>query len=283
MKARISALAGAHATAFHDVAGGHTLAGRARVDFDDGRTLFAKWGTSERSSRCLREEWRIYGAIEAPFLPCVEGWEDDGEFPLLLLEDLASAYWAPPWRPGDLELVVATLHHVARTRAPAEVPAADIYRDSFSGWQRIAEDPEPLLKSGAVPQAWLDASLPGLVERERSIQLDGGDLIHLDARADNLCFKGDQPILFDWNWACRGRRSLDVGYFLATSMAPDIDALLPDDEGAFVLIAGHQASMFPQPPPAGTTGLRELQRRVFDSVLPWLIEREGLPPCDSVA
>jgi len=96
---------------------------------------------------------RIDGAIEAPFLPCVEGWQDDGEFPLLL-EDLASAFWAPPWRPGDLERVVATFH---------------------------------------------------------------------------------------------------------------------------------QASMFPKPPPPGTTGLRELQRRVFDSVLPWLFEREGLPPCDSVA
>ena len=280
MKARISALAGARATAFHDVAGGHTLAGRARVQFDDGRTLFAKWGTSEDTSRWLREEWRIYGAVEAEYLARVEGWEDDGESPLLLLEDLASAYWAPPWRPGDLGRVVDTLHRVACTRAPPQVPSADIYRDTFCGWQRIAEDPEPLLKSGAVQQAWLDASLPGLVERERSVQLDGGDLIHLDARADNLCFKGDQPILFDWNWACRGRRSLDIGYFLASSAA-HVDALLPDDEGAFVLIAGHQASQFPKPPPPGTTGLRELQRRVFDRVLPWLIEREDLPPCDS--
>jgi len=44
MKERISALAGARATAFHDVSGGHTLAGRARVEFDDGRTLIGREG-----------------------------------------------------------------------------------------------------------------------------------------------------------------------------------------------------------------------------------------------
>src|SRR5688572_4651590 len=71
--------------------GGYTPAERWIVTFEDGDTAFAKTGTDVGTSliaRWLRAEQRAYSAIEAAFMPQMLGWDDDGEQPLLLLEDL---------------------------------------------------------------------------------------------------------------------------------------------------------------------------------------------------
>jgi hypothetical protein len=46
--------------------------------------------------------------------------------------------------------------------------------------------------------------------------------LHGDTHRGNLCFVGDQPILFDWQVAAQGPGLKDLAYFAVTSLDPDI-------------------------------------------------------------
>ena len=61
----------------------------------DGTRAFAKVASIEPSPAWLRSERHVYSCVAGPFMPQLLGWED-GEEPLLLLEDLAGAHWPPP-------------------------------------------------------------------------------------------------------------------------------------------------------------------------------------------
>ena len=97
--------------------GGYTLMERWLVELPDGTRGFAKVAVGEPTAGFLRDEHRVYSQVEEPFLPRLLAWDDDGELPILVVEDLSEAHWPPPWRPGDAEAVLATLEklhaHVA--------------------------------------------------------------------------------------------------------------------------------------------------------------------------
>ena len=74
-----------------------------------------------------------------------------------------------------------------------------------------------------------------------------------------------------------------VAFLAVTGGHTGTDRFLPDDGGRFSLWAGFMAAAFTKEAPAGSHGLREGQRRRFETAMPWVLEREGLPPCDSDA
>ena len=60
------------------------------MTFEDGRTAFAKVATDELTASWLRDEHVVYQhLLGAPFVPGYIGFHDDGEFPVLALEDLS--------------------------------------------------------------------------------------------------------------------------------------------------------------------------------------------------
>src|SRR5687768_929308 len=89
--------------------GGYTLMERWLVELSNGDRAFAKLAVDEPTAGFLRDEYRVYSQVEAPFMPRLLGWHDDGELPILLLEDLSAAHWPPPWRPGDVDAVLEAL------------------------------------------------------------------------------------------------------------------------------------------------------------------------------
>ncbi len=95
---------------------GYTPAERWVVRLSDGSSAFVKGAVDGGTAGGLRTEHRVYSTIEAGYLPESIGWDDDGVSPVLLLEDLSSAYWPPPWRPGDVELVLDALAKVRSKR-----------------------------------------------------------------------------------------------------------------------------------------------------------------------
>ena len=82
--------------------GGYTLMEHWLVELDDERA-FAKIAVDEPTAGYVRDEYRVYSAVEASFMPRLVGWDDDGKRPILVLEDLTGAHWPPPWREGDVE------------------------------------------------------------------------------------------------------------------------------------------------------------------------------------
>lgn len=97
LAARVVRTAGKRVVRFTAVSGGYTNAGRRIAHFADGSSLFVKAATNDDTTVWLRVEQRIYARLTGrPFLPALAGWDENGEFPLLLLEDLSRADWPPP-------------------------------------------------------------------------------------------------------------------------------------------------------------------------------------------
>ncbi len=244
--------------------------------FADGTRAFAKVASIDPSPAWLRDERHVYSCVAGPFMPGLLGWEDGAE-PMLVLEDLADAYWAPPWRDGDVDAVLAALAEVAATTWTGELPALTFER--WPGWRQVEQDPSLFLGLGVASPAWLERSLPQLVAASDGALLTGASLLHCDVRSDNLCLRDGRAVLVDWNHARIGNPALDVAFWLPSlelegGPPPDrfgVDELAP-------LVAGFFAPLAGLPPPEGAPKVRDFQRAQLEVALPWACRALGLPP-----
>ncbi len=274
--------------------GGYTPARRLLIRFADGSRAFAKVAVSDLTSQWLRDEGRNYGLLgPRPFLTRLLAFDhgDETRRPLLVLDDLSAARWPPPWSPGDVDRVLATLSQVASCGAElpagASLPRLADQRAMLASWGRVATDPAPFLSLGLCTHDWLDKALPDLLRAEANAPLDGDDLLHNDVRSDNLCFVssdtggGERAVLVDWNMAGRGNRKFDIATFLPIlhaegGLAPE--TVLPDAPEFAALLAGYWAARAGLPPPPLAPRVRDVQRTQLVSALPWAARALGLPP-----
>jgi aminoglycoside phosphotransferase (APT) family kinase protein len=250
------------------------------VELADGRRTFVKVALDENAAEWLRQEHRVYSAVEAPFIPELMGWHD-GEQTMLAIADLSDAHWPPPWTTGQIENVRAALDKLHATPPPPDLPPIAAERDWLNGWELVAEDTEPILSTGLCSPGWLEQALPILLETGRTCVLAGEAFLHLDVRSDNLCLQEDRAVLVDWNLAHVGNPLLDIVAWLPSLKlegGPDPWELVPDSEGFAALLAGFFASRAGLPPPATAPRVREFQRRQAEIALPWAARELGLPP-----
>jgi hypothetical protein len=236
----------------------------------------------EPSPDWLRDEVRVYEAVQGPFMPRFLGWED-AEEPLLVLEDVAvGAHSPPPWRDGDVDAVVATIDEAAATPVRGDLPRlADA---GLPGWERVAEDPAPLLSLGLASREWLESALPVLLDAVERVPLDGDAVVHCDVRSDNLVIRGDRAVLVDWNHARIGNSRFDIAFWLpslALERGPPPDGFGVDEFAASV--AGFFAAGAGLPPPVGAPTVRAFQRAQLEVALPWACRVLGLPNPDGAA
>ena len=228
------------------------------------------------NDQALRDERDAYAAVETAFVPRVLGWED-GERPLLVLEDLSGAHWPPPWRPGDVGAVLEALRGIAVL--PVGRPLPRLAEDRIGGWPEVARDPAPFLGLGLVSPEWLERGLPVLLDAWSSTDLDGAALLHCDIRSDNLCLRDGRAILVDWSHARIGNPEFDVAFWLsslALEGGPAPESFGVDHMAAYV--AGFFAALAGLPPPAGAPRVRGFQRAQLEVALPWACRALGLPP-----
>ncbi len=278
---RVSRLMGERPVEWRRVNRGYTPAERWVIRFEGGRSAFVKVGTSVDTARWLRAEYGVYSRLSAPFMPCMLAWED-GEAPILILEDLSSARWPPPWSPQLVDRVLYTLAQVSASPVPEGLPALESFRgDRLAGWTRVAEDPAPFLSLRLCSSEWLAAALPQLLEAAEDAELSGDSLLHFDVRSDNLCFAGDRTLLVDWNSACRGNPRLDVAAWLPSLCAeggPEPWEIMPDEPELVALLGGYWAARAGLPPPQPGSRVREVQLSQLRVALPWAARGLGLPP-----
>jgi aminoglycoside phosphotransferase (APT) family kinase protein len=211
-------------------------------------------------------------------MPRFLGFED-GERPLLVLEDLMPARWPPPWEPGDVEAVLAALREVASTDVRGPLPR--LAEESWEGWRRVAAEPEPFFRLGIASADWLERALPRLLEAEDPGLLQGDALVHCDVRSDNLCLRGGRAVLVDWNHARIGNAAFDVAFWLpslAIEHGPRPDSFGVDDMAAHV--AGFFAARAGLPAPKGAPRVRAFQLAQLDVALPWACRVLELPVPD---
>jgi hypothetical protein len=202
----------------------------------------------------------------------------------LLLEDLSSASWPPPWRAGDVERLLEALQRMTVTPiARGALRELESDRARFAGWLNVERDPAPFLALGACSEAWLSDALPSLLMAQDLALLGGSDLVHGDLRSDNLCFLPERVVLVDWNAARRGNAAFDLA-FLAPSLrlegGPLPDELAPAEGALAVLVCGFFAANAGLRPIADAPHVRWIQQRQLRVALPWAARALGLPPPD---
>ncbi len=281
MHEEIAQIVGARVVSLEHVEGrGYTHAGRHRAFLDDGRTVFVKSAVDELSARWLRIEIAVYESVRGSFLAEVHGHAEHDGLPLLVLEDLGEAHWPPPWRDGDVEAVKDALVEIAATTPPPGLVRVPRETLAFE-WREVERDPEPFLALGLCSRAWLDAHLPALREAPESAPFEGGDLLHLDVRSDNIALRNGRAVLVDWNWACAGNALLDVVAWapsLHVEGGPPPEEVV-DGEGVpefAAALAGFFAARAGLPPPPTAPRVRAGQRKQLSVALPWAARALGL-------
>ena len=283
VRARVERIIGAPVVEARSQPGGFSPGTADRVRTADGRRAFVKAVTgaiNERSAALARQEMRITAALprQAP-TPRFLGGFDDGEWVVLVLQDIDGAHPRTPWVAGEIDAAVTGLRELAAALTPAPLPdlprAAALLAGDFAGWQRIAADrPDDL-------DPWLADRLPALcaaAARGLTALATGQTLAHCDIRADNVLVRPDGRMIFvDWPWGCIGPDWLDR-VFLAVNVvvhggdpAPVVEDLDPVTVTDVIAgLAGYLCQVSRLPPPPGIPTVRAFQRAQLDALLPWL-------------
>jgi len=257
---------------------GYTVAYHGIAELADGTTAFVKAATEPVTAGFIRDEQRVLAALEGSFLPAVLAMADDP--PLLVLEDLRSAHWPPPWDDASIAAVRETLRQVGATTPPGTISSVETRRDELTmGWAEIEADSAPFLSLGMCSPEWLARSLPKLREASESAPIEGDGLLHLDVRSDNLCIAERGAVLVDWNHASIGNPDLDLAAWLPSLRlegGPEPDVLLPGAGGFAALLAGFFGCRAGLPAPPTAPQVRAFQLAQLRVALPWAVRELGL-------
>jgi hypothetical protein len=261
---------------------GYTPAERWVVTLAGGQTAFVKVATDEQTASWLRDEHLAYAVLGgASFLPGYLGWYDDGELPVLALEDLSAATWPPPWSPDAVDAVRRTLDLVHATPPFDGLPrAGDDHLGLRDGWREVAADPAPFLALGLCSPVWLEQHLEVLDEAARSAPLDGRALLHLDVRSDNVCLRDGSAVLVDWNWATVGNPELDLFAWLPSLHAeggPPPEEVTTGGGELAAALAGFFCAHAALPSIPTAPRVRPVQLAQARVALPWAARALGLP------
>lgn len=281
--ARVRAALGADPVAWRPVTrGGQTAAARWIVRLSETDTAFVKIAHTLDTAAWLRDEHLFYaGHRGLPIMPRLRGWSDDGERPVLALEDLSEGSWPPPWDRAAVDAVLASLDELHATPPSGDLVPLDSRGIAFlDGWEAIARDPEPVLALGLFDADWLDRYGPRLHEAAQQAPIGGDALLHVDVRSDNLCLRDGRAILVDWNWASIGDPAFDVAAWLPSLHAeggPMPEEIMPDGAAFAAMLAGFFAERAAQPAIPEAPHVRPLQRMQAATALPWAARALGLP------
>jgi hypothetical protein len=248
---------------------------------DGRRSAFVKVGATQLTAEWIRREHRNYQAIHGPFMPTLVGFDDDGERPVLALEDLSAADWPPPWsiaKVGAVLDVLARIHELP--------PPAHLERHPFEpgvDWDQVEGDPDDFLALGLCSRDWLWRSMPMLRRAAAVAPLDGDALVHLDVRSDNMCFTGSRTVLIDWNHAALANADFDVAAWLPSLHAeggPAPETIMPAAPSFAAWTAGYFCARAGLPDIPEAPHVRPLQRIQARTSLAWAARALALPPLD---
>lgn len=280
LQRRLEDLLGAKPVGWTRNTAGYTPAERWVVRLHGGRRAFVKAAANELTAGWLRTEHAVYDALRAPYMPEVLAWQG-GELPVLILEDLSTEVWPPPWDGDRVAAVLATLDAVAATEPPAWLRKLEAQRAELRGWEMVEEDPTAFLSLGLCGAAWLERALPALVAASGACQLDGNRLLHVDVRSYNICLRRGEALLVDWNQASIGNPRMDLAFWLpslAFEGGPQPDQLLPDAGLEAAFTSGYFAAHAGLPQIPDAPGVRGIQLAQLRHALPWAARGLGLPP-----
>ena len=273
--AAVERVLGAPVDAWGYVAAGHTQALKWIVP-----GAFVKAGAESTVRSQVEQEAAVLASLSnAPFVPRVHGFEQSGDYAVLVLEDLKEGRWPPPY-PDRGEALFETLRLVAGTPPAPFLDRQPQERPDGTYWSRLAADLKAL--RALVRREWLEPALPLLVEAESQAILHGDRLLHGDLWEGNTCYTNRGVVLVDWADALVGDPRIDLAYAIVSVRATKVKpgpVELPDAHAYAALLAGANAWSVIHPPEVPGIGLlAAVHRRQLTAALAWAAELLGLPP-----
>jgi Phosphotransferase enzyme family len=275
---RIERLLGKRIRAARKVTTGFSATQRWLIRTDSATRYFAKLGITPPSIDALRHEAWVYERLRLPCMPAVVAWQDHVTTPILILEDLSSLEWPPPWSDRTIAMALETIERIHSSSGPL-LSYEERNGTEWDWWRAIEREPEPFLRLDMASGRWLRSSLPVLIECAGSVSPTGNAVAHFDLRSDNFCFSQNEARLVDWSLSCLGNPKLDLGLFLpglAADRGPTPEELLPNEPGIAAWVAGFFAWHASKPFIPSAPGVREMQKQLLQSALPWAINELDL-------
>ncbi len=284
-----------------DLSGGFSPGAVAELRSADGRAAFVKAVSTDQnpdSPSIARRERRVASALPEGFpAPRLLHGLDDGHWVALVYEHIDADNPIVPWRPDQLDDVVASIAGLAQWVSPSPVDGlaslTDTMAEEFSGWRRLAAGGPSSSPDGPdLAEDWIQPNLDRLAEVEAGWDqaAAGTSLVHLDLRSDNLLIDGEGKVWFvDWAHGSIGAAWVDL-VFLLPSVAMEGG---PDPERAWTrspfaaidaeavtavvaAVAGFFTYQARLPPPPGLPTLRAFQEAQGVWARRWLRTRLGL-------
>lgn len=272
--------------------GGFSPGLASRLTLHDGQRVFAKAVGSERNARSPelhRREIAIMQALPHTLPTPTLQWEyDDGDWVVLVLDDVDGTMPDEPWRPDQLRQAMTALEQLAERLNPSPIETLSIQddlKDNFRSWSALAETPE---MAGRL-DPWAQRNLEWLADLESgwAQAAEGESLLHTDLRADNMLITPDGVIIVDWPYAVRGAAWVDAVMFLPSVAAQtlvDLDQIWSefapargaDGDAVNAVLAAVAGDFLYQsllPAPENIPSLREHQHSRGQAALTWLRSR----------
>lgn len=264
--------------------GGFSPGTADRVRTEDGKRAFVKAVSPARnaqSAELARMEIHVSESLPrtAP-VPELLGAFDDGDWVVLVLEDVDGAQPRTPWVEAELDAALTALAELAAAVTPSPVgglpTTAERVTHDWTAWERIAADPPADL------DPWLKGRLPELraaAQRSLAVLETGHTLTHCDIRADNMLVRAHdgRVVIVDWPWGAVGPEWVDrllLGvdvYVHGGDPAPAFDGIDPAVVTDFLAgMTGLFEYAYRQPPPPAIPTVRSFQRRHAKALYPWL-------------
>lgn len=269
--------------------GGYGPGLAARCSLEDGRRYFVKAvspAQNPESPHMMRREAKINASLPPGVpAPALQHVLDDGEWVVLIFEDIEGKIPGTPWTVTDLRSVGNLSRQIGAMKTHDPLPTiGEHYQRMFTGW-RTLQTADP----AAIDDAWCRRHLPELVRLEdRWTDVVAGEaLVHGDFRSDNILISGSRAYAVDWTSTCRGAAWFDlVGMLPSVEVAGggspeeilEIFELELDDDAVLPLVAavaGYFARAGSLPDPPGLPTVREFQRAQGRVTISWLRRLTG--------
>ncbi len=212
--------------------------------------------------------------MRATFAPQRLLWiEGDGAraFDAMVLEDVSACEATPPWSAKRIESVITTLKSVHSLPSPNELPRLAEAKPFTHAWKEIAASPHAALAKNVIDQSWWAQHGATLAALDGAGILSGQALLHFDVRSDNMRFRTDRCLLFDWNWACVGNPRADSAAWLASLVMEGgalPEAVVRASRDEILLFMGFLLHSATQPTILKAPTLREFQRKQALALMP---------------
>jgi hypothetical protein len=273
--------------------GGFSPGMAARVRGANGERAFVKAAglvLNPETPGMYRDEIRIAGALPASTpAPRLRYSYDDGDWVVMVFDEIDGAMPEMPWRPADVRLVLDGLVSLADALTPApvsDVPSiAEKLGNDLLAYSRTLADPPGDL------DPWEQRHLSELAALAESAvpAMSGDTLLHVDIRADNVLIGADGRVYFvDWPHAAVGAPWVDTVAFGLNLALYGLDPepfltghpLLAGVDpshitGLLAGLTGFFAEYGRRPDPPGLPTLREFQRAQAAATLKWIGRRTG--------